>query len=257
MPRQPHSARADSSQRGFTLVELLVVIAIIAVLAAILFPVFARARETARKSACASNLRQLGAAVQLYVQDYDGHFFPHWYQSPTYWFGRVDTSVSPPVVLKSAGLLQPYLRNHEVQRCGSFTPDLYTYGGATAGYGYNQVYLASPDPGDWSTYGSRGIHEALLERPAECAVFADSAQLDAWTYDPPRLLEVLSIFPPSSTRGPGWEYPVVHFRHNGAANVVYADGHVRAVQPVKAGPPFAARHLHHLGSRDDEHFSGR
>ncbi len=56
---------------GFTLIELLVVIAIIAILAAILFPVFARARENARKAACQSNLKQIGNALMMYVQDYD------------------------------------------------------------------------------------------------------------------------------------------------------------------------------------------
>lgn len=64
-------------QRGFTLIELLVVIAIIAILAAILFPVFAQAREAARKTSCLSNLKQIGASVQMYVQDNDGVFLPY------------------------------------------------------------------------------------------------------------------------------------------------------------------------------------
>ena len=59
---------------GFTLIELLVVIAIIAILAAILFPVFAQARERARAISCLSNLKQMGTALQMYQQDYDGHF---------------------------------------------------------------------------------------------------------------------------------------------------------------------------------------
>src|SRR5207245_7614748 len=63
---------------GFTLIELLVVIAIIAILAAILFPVFAQARATARKAACASNLKQIGLAFTLYAQDYDEMLVPHW-----------------------------------------------------------------------------------------------------------------------------------------------------------------------------------
>src|ERR671916_1393740 len=66
------------SLKAFTLIELLVVIAIIAILAAILFPVFAQARATARKAACASNLRQIGLAFSMYAQDYDELLVPHW-----------------------------------------------------------------------------------------------------------------------------------------------------------------------------------
>jgi prepilin-type processing-associated H-X9-DG protein len=99
------------------------------------------------------------------------------------------------------------------------------------------------------------VNEAVIERPSQCAVFGDSAQLDTFSGPTPVLKENLSIFPPSSTKGDGWEYPVVHFRHAGAANVVFADGHVKPIQPTRAGEPFAGRNLHHLGVQDSDYFS--
>ena len=71
-----------SRKRGFTLIELLVVIAIIAILAAILFPVFARAREKARQSSCLSNVKQIGLGMMMYVQDYDERFPTLYYTPP-------------------------------------------------------------------------------------------------------------------------------------------------------------------------------
>jgi prepilin-type N-terminal cleavage/methylation domain-containing protein/prepilin-type processing-associated H-X9-DG protein len=78
--------RRRPAGRGFTLIELLVVIAIIAILAAILFPVFARAREQARKATCQSNLKQIGMAIQFYIQDHD-ETFPNT-GNPNLWMGR-------------------------------------------------------------------------------------------------------------------------------------------------------------------------
>jgi prepilin-type N-terminal cleavage/methylation domain-containing protein/prepilin-type processing-associated H-X9-DG protein len=249
---RPRPPALSGRRGGFTLIELLVVVAIIAILAAILFPVFARVREAARKTQCASNLRQLGTATLMYVQDYDGQFFPHWYQSPTYWFGRVDSSVSPAIVYREQGLLYPYMRNFDIQKCPSFTGQP-AYGLATAGYGYNVTYLAPANPGDFN-YGQFGVSEAALDRPASCAIFADSANYANWL-SPPRVVESLSIWPPSSTRT--YNYAVVQFRHNETANVVYADGHVKAARPTPAPSPYAEFNLHHLGTVDEEHFSGR
>ena len=238
----------QKSRRAFTLIELLVVVAIIALLAAILFPAFARARENARRTSCASNLKQLGLAAQQYVQDYDGHYFQHNFASPIYWFGRVDSSTTPKTVYAEEGLIFPYTRSKQLQQCPSFQPEVMVYGGATAGYGYNQQFLTTG-------FGARGRHEAELNDPVRCALFADSANYDSFNYNPPKLVETLSIWPPSSTIT--FNYAVVHFRHLETANVVFADGHVKAMKPFRAAAPYANYNLHHLGETDNEYFSGQ
>jgi prepilin-type N-terminal cleavage/methylation domain-containing protein/prepilin-type processing-associated H-X9-DG protein len=105
-------------RKAFTLIELLVVIAIIAILAAILFPVFAQAREAARKASCQSNLKQIGNAWMMYVQDYDEKACLNTWNSRT--FG--DQPELPPAtgVLQVFGQrLQPYLKNYQVLNCPS------------------------------------------------------------------------------------------------------------------------------------------
>ena len=85
-------APSSNTRMAFTLIELLVVVAIIGILAAILFPVFASAREKARQASCSSNLKQLGLAALMYNQDYDGTWMPYVYFNTTptqYWFGAL------------------------------------------------------------------------------------------------------------------------------------------------------------------------
>ncbi|MGQ9729929.1 MAG: DUF1559 family PulG-like putative transporter [Candidatus Zipacnadales bacterium] len=98
--------RPRTDWRGFTLIELLVVIAIIAILAAILFPVFSRAREKARQASCLSNLKQLTLGVQMYLQDYDEVYPPFAYQI-----------VVAPNFVTAFDSVEPYLKNRQILLC--------------------------------------------------------------------------------------------------------------------------------------------
>jgi prepilin-type N-terminal cleavage/methylation domain-containing protein/prepilin-type processing-associated H-X9-DG protein len=114
-------------RKGFTLIELLVVIAIIAILAAILFPVFAKAREKARQTSCLSNVRQLGTAFLSYCQDYDGKMCGSWAVS------------NPPPGVTLPGwfdALQPYIKNQQIGRCPSM-PEGWNGWGMPTSYGFN------------------------------------------------------------------------------------------------------------------------
>jgi prepilin-type N-terminal cleavage/methylation domain-containing protein len=128
MPNLLHT-NPTKPKSGFTLIELLVVIAIIAVLAAILFPVFGRAREQARRTACQSNMRQLGTAFMLYVQDYD-ETLPNSTDGPPgagklgawLYFSRFPANdpATPPAAFEAVrGGLYPYYKNAQVIVCPS------------------------------------------------------------------------------------------------------------------------------------------
>src|ERR1051326_4831617 len=105
------------AQRGFTLIELLVVIAIIAILAAILFPVFAQARESARMSSCLSNLKQIGTGTMMYVQDYDEKY-PNTIAWGRMWTGVwVANPAQPDSLRYLPDLIDPYIKNKDIWYC--------------------------------------------------------------------------------------------------------------------------------------------
>jgi prepilin-type N-terminal cleavage/methylation domain-containing protein/prepilin-type processing-associated H-X9-DG protein len=133
-------------RRAFTLIELLVVIAIIAILAAILFPVFARARENARRASCLSNLKQIGLGIMMYTQDYDEKLVSYAYPPPVQ---------GDPGVYGWQVALMPYVKNTQLFVCPSATkistnsskscdPTYVSTTSTGAGsYGYNYAYLGN------------------------------------------------------------------------------------------------------------------
>jgi len=201
---------ASMRKRGFTLIELLVVIAIIAILAAILFPVFARARENARKATCQSNLKQIGLGARMYSQDYDEMVLP------SYWYGAWWTT-----------LIAPYTKNTGIYKCPSVTG---AYGAAHnhANLGYNSSYS-----------------ETQIAYPSETIHFCDTGQVTAATAGGPpgTWLETgaagaLYFRTPNNMpyydTDPYRPFP----RHLNMCNCVFVDGHAKALPIDKIiGPP--------------------
>ena len=184
-------------RRGFTLIELLVVIAIIAILAAILFPVFAKAREKARQSSCLSNHKQIVLAALQYAQDYDerGVMFAdgvNWSTKTYLW----------------PWALSPYIKNTQIFECPS---DTATYTGAMAD---GDVSIGIAYSG--LAYYGRGFKFAQIEYPAEAIYFADCE--DTWL----------------NSSGSGNR---MVDRHNDTANCAFVDGHCKAMKKSNTMDP--------------------
>jgi prepilin-type N-terminal cleavage/methylation domain-containing protein len=146
------NAAFPRQRKGFTLIELLVVIAIIAILAAILFPVFARARENARRASCMSNMKQIGLGIMMYAQDYDGTYLIH-----------VDASVGNAKLWPQ--ILQPYVKSTQVFDCPSGQHQFTGGYDSSIDYGYNY----------WlSRYYYADATESGITRPSETVLIAET-----------------------------------------------------------------------------------
>ncbi len=156
---------------GFTLIELLVVIAIIAILAAILFPVFAKAREQARKASCTSNVKQLGTGMLMYVQDYDGTFpLADW---------NPDPRTHDRYTTEWQNAIQPQVKNKQIFRCPSDSTPLPTDGQLTNGTNGEYSYMSYLYNGFLGSHYWDGMvdetafADAAVVRPSECALLMD------------------------------------------------------------------------------------
>jgi len=210
----------QKSSRAFTLIELLVVIAIIAILAAILFPVFAQAKAAAKKTACLSNLKQISTAWVMYATDYDdtmcltsytvGSFADGTLASVT-WYGKYYYFTTPDYTNYSEGLLYPYTKNVQIADCPSApTP-------------------APPNGNRWTplntnvsaTKGKTGVNYSQVEMTAETGLVMDAA---SWSQG-----SSCGPLTPTFTYPSGYT-GFVHGRHMGQSTVGWLDGHAKSMK---------------------------
>jgi prepilin-type N-terminal cleavage/methylation domain-containing protein/prepilin-type processing-associated H-X9-DG protein len=221
----------ESRPRGFTLIELLVVIAIIAILAAILFPVFAQARAKARQATCLSNLKQLGVAIMAYAQDYDETYPLANYPvfgggSNTSWQFMVDPYVKanfPQDIGTTANL------KASVYHCPDFskTANGSVGGRPSSSYAANDFVMASNDnnyvPSTW-----RPVQRlANLQFPAQSVLLAPSRGNSVWTEGDDSRCTQTACTEKRAGGAANFAYVVTRIRHNDGANYLLADGHAK------------------------------
>jgi len=215
-------------RRAFTLIELLVVIAIISILASILFPVFARARENARATSCLSNLKQLGLSIEMYKQDYDSKYpFARWQGGGGHWYDHY---------------LDPYIKNRQIQICPSHS-DWYIGYSYNWAFGYN-IGTTDQSSSTLSFCGQSvpvysGVGDAIINNPSQSVVLLDaslayyhvtidsgysdsSARSVIDTFSAPRTSDAT----PDTLLATNYNHPDAGV-HNGGANALYADGHAK------------------------------
>ena len=224
MKNLPLSSRIHNRISAFTLIELLVVIAIIAILAAILFPVFARARENARRSSCQSNVKQILLGVLQYTQDYDEN----------YPLTQNSVTGAPDSIRTWYNLAQPYVKSTQIFSCPSDSaPDAASFTTTTGNY--HVSYIANAQFGT-PTLGS--ISLAAVDSPSTTVYMADGMKqtngttttADGLVEKPAglRLMGYANNASPQSASDVNWGGP--NARHLETAVFGFADGHVKSAR---------------------------
>ena len=237
------------TRNGFTLIELLVVIAIIAILAAILFPVFAKAREKARQATCLSNMKQMGLGVMMYKDDYDQTFPPVFLIMDSAWTGPGGNLMGDDTGFWDHAwgwqqLIYPYTKNFKVGMCPSSSSKTAV---GWMNYGANvsiMGYTPATDPGSYiATYGMGVKNDAAVTNPASKFLLMDFGYYQAsWlmvchpfttSYLPGEGAYVDKGLCDSSWQSGGYgiytacQSDYMNARHSGGVCVAFADGHAK------------------------------
>lgn len=210
-------SKTQSYHSGFTLIELLVVIAIIGLLAAIIFPVFSRARESARRTTCKSNLKQIGLAFAQYTQDHDERYplntsCPPWAPDCA---SATPSTPDRPILWYHA--LDAYTKSIELFNCPTFNKERQRTAPSTGKWFYNPATSYG-----WNVYSEDGVTEITPFRGAHMATVADAAGTvlvgDANLYY--RMAGYHDEVYINNSAG-------IARRHFNGANILWADGHVK------------------------------
>ncbi len=285
----------NRARRGFTLIELMVVVAIITLLIALLLPAVQQSRQAARATQCRNRLKQLCLALHNYAETYSGMLMPYSIDDATeiayvtggftgdrgeirYWFGNVDNAETIPEFQLdfTGGRLTPYMETNRTSfQCPNFGTaqvDNARFGEIASGYAYNGFYLGPGLGYDFSMWptvtvsGDRVSYKLSdVRESARTITFADSAKVACTAFpcsDPANLVFQGNwrLEPPSQN------FPTVHFRHSGTANVAFLDGHVStfksgwkdlptAIYPIEQQTMMQGHQLGFIGERlhDPDH----
>ena len=223
------------TKRGFTLIELLVVIAIIAILAAILFPVFARAREKARQTSCLSNQKQIALAWKMYTDDYDGAIPPYcarvWtngYGGDYYWDRERHWFQ----------LVQPYIKSVQAFQCPSDPhANQETWWGYGVSYAYNGYYLHTEN---WGLVDQGATNIAQIDKPAQTLMAGEGEE------------GMFFLYMPSHMEYDNLSWRFTFSRHNDGCNYSFCDGHAKWLHEGNFPPDNSTLDDWYYAQRDDD-----